>query len=42
VPDIVPAFGATSAIVNTRGSGVGGAPGIGFVGEMVELEGKRM
>lgn len=39
---MVPAFGALSGMVKTIGSGIGGLPGLGFAGVMIEEVGKRM
>lgn len=41
-PLIMPALGAVSGMVKTRGSGVGKAPDVGFKGGYVEFRGKRM
>lgn len=39
-PPIVPAFGAASEIVKTKGSGMGGAPSTRREGVVVEFRGK--
>jgi hypothetical protein len=38
----VPGLGALTGMVNTIGSGVGGAPAIGFEGGIIEFRGKRI
>jgi hypothetical protein len=40
-PPIVPGFGAASAIVKTRGSGIGGAPTAGRDGVKLEFLGNK-
>ena len=42
VPAIVPGFGALSGIVKTSGSKIGGLPGMGLDGVMVEEVGNSM
>jgi hypothetical protein len=39
---MVPSLGAVSGMVKTMGSGMGGAPGVGREGVMLEVRGKRM
>jgi hypothetical protein len=39
---MLPGLGALSEMVKTSGSGVGGLPGVGFKGVMMEDLGKRM
>jgi hypothetical protein len=41
-PLMVPGLGAVSGMVKTMGSGIGGAPGAGREGVMLDVRGKRM